>query len=195
MSGEWTDTAVGLDGNHAKIAMLQTPDGLGRLEALRVHPPRCHRDRADAAQRDRHAPRRLLRRRPRRRPGDRREARLHPAAGRGDLRGHLPADLRARAERHHRDARRGACATAERAGSAREGRAAQAERGPAARAGSSRTGAGQRSTYGWTEASCQDSSSRKAIATQFGAYVDEPSSSAGSIAVTIRSPVASSPSR
>jgi len=32
VSGEWTDTAVGLDGNHAKIAMLQTPDGNGRLE-------------------------------------------------------------------------------------------------------------------------------------------------------------------
>jgi len=32
VSGEWTDTAVGLDGNHAKIAMLQTPDGHGRLE-------------------------------------------------------------------------------------------------------------------------------------------------------------------
>lgn len=30
--GEWSDTAVGLDGNHAKIAMLQTPDGNGRLE-------------------------------------------------------------------------------------------------------------------------------------------------------------------
>ncbi len=30
VSGEWTDTAVGLDGNHAKIAMLQTPDGTGR---------------------------------------------------------------------------------------------------------------------------------------------------------------------
>ncbi len=26
VSGEWTDTAVGLDGNHANIAMLQTPD-------------------------------------------------------------------------------------------------------------------------------------------------------------------------
>lgn len=32
VSGEWTDTAVGLDGNHARIAMLQTPDGQGRLE-------------------------------------------------------------------------------------------------------------------------------------------------------------------
>ncbi|HEX6955324.1 MAG TPA: VOC family protein [Agromyces sp.] len=32
VSGEWTDIAVGLDGNHARIAMLQTPDGSGRLE-------------------------------------------------------------------------------------------------------------------------------------------------------------------
>ena len=37
--GEWTDTAVGLDGNHAKIAMLQTPDGNGRLELFEyLHP-------------------------------------------------------------------------------------------------------------------------------------------------------------
>jgi glyoxylase I family protein len=27
VSGEWADTAVGIDGNHARIAMLQTPDG------------------------------------------------------------------------------------------------------------------------------------------------------------------------
>ena len=32
VSGEWADTAVGLDGNHAHIAMLQTPDGIGCLE-------------------------------------------------------------------------------------------------------------------------------------------------------------------
>ena len=39
VSGEWTDTAVGLDGNHAKIAMLQTPDGTGRLELFEyLHP-------------------------------------------------------------------------------------------------------------------------------------------------------------
>lgn len=37
--GEWTDTAVGLDGNHANIAMLQTPDGHGRLELFEyIHP-------------------------------------------------------------------------------------------------------------------------------------------------------------
>ena len=39
VSGEWADTAVGLDGNHAKIAMLQTPDGDGRLELFEyLHP-------------------------------------------------------------------------------------------------------------------------------------------------------------
>ncbi|MDQ6650934.1 MAG: VOC family protein [Actinomycetota bacterium] len=37
--GEWTETAVGLDGNHTKIAMLQTPDGSGRLELFEyIHP-------------------------------------------------------------------------------------------------------------------------------------------------------------
>jgi glyoxylase I family protein len=39
VSGDWTDTAVGLDGNHAKIAMLETPDGHGRLELFEyIHP-------------------------------------------------------------------------------------------------------------------------------------------------------------
>lgn len=39
VSGEWTDTAVGLDGNHAHIAMLRTPDGTGVLELFEyVHP-------------------------------------------------------------------------------------------------------------------------------------------------------------
>ena len=39
VSGEWADTAVGLDGNHAKIAVLQTPDGGGRLELFEyLHP-------------------------------------------------------------------------------------------------------------------------------------------------------------
>lgn len=37
--GEWTETAVGLDGNHANIAMLETPDGSGRLELFEyIHP-------------------------------------------------------------------------------------------------------------------------------------------------------------
>ncbi len=39
VSGQWADTAVGLDGNHARIAMLQTPDGNGRLELFEyIHP-------------------------------------------------------------------------------------------------------------------------------------------------------------
>jgi glyoxylase I family protein len=39
VSGEWTDTAVGLDSNHAKIAMLQTPDGHARIELFEyIHP-------------------------------------------------------------------------------------------------------------------------------------------------------------
>ncbi|WP_134766537.1 VOC family protein [Nocardioides sp. 1609] len=37
--GEWADTAVGLDGNHVRLAMLQTPDGHGRLELFEyLHP-------------------------------------------------------------------------------------------------------------------------------------------------------------
>ena len=39
VGGEWTETAVGLDGNSAKIAMLQTPDGNSRLELFEyIHP-------------------------------------------------------------------------------------------------------------------------------------------------------------
>ena len=39
VSGEWADTAVGLDGNHTKIAMLQTSDAIGRLELFEyIHP-------------------------------------------------------------------------------------------------------------------------------------------------------------
>ena len=39
VSGEWADTAVGLDGNHVKLAMLETPDGHGRLELFEyLHP-------------------------------------------------------------------------------------------------------------------------------------------------------------
>ena len=39
ISGDWADTAVGLDGNHAKIAVLKTPDGHGQLELFEyLHP-------------------------------------------------------------------------------------------------------------------------------------------------------------
>jgi len=39
ISGDWADTAVGIDGNHAKIALLATPDGQGRIELFEyLHP-------------------------------------------------------------------------------------------------------------------------------------------------------------
>ncbi len=39
VGGEWTETAVGLDGNRANIVMLQTPDGGGSLELFEyLHP-------------------------------------------------------------------------------------------------------------------------------------------------------------
>ena len=45
VSGEWADTAVGLDGNHAKIAVLQTPDGNGCVELFEyIHPDAIETD-------------------------------------------------------------------------------------------------------------------------------------------------------
>lgn len=39
VSGEWASIAVGLDGNHARIAVLQTPDGRGQIELFEyIHP-------------------------------------------------------------------------------------------------------------------------------------------------------------
>jgi len=39
IQGEWADIAVDLDGNHAKIAVLGTPDGRGCLELFEyLHP-------------------------------------------------------------------------------------------------------------------------------------------------------------
>lgn len=39
IQGAWAVTAVGLDGNHVKIVLLQTPDGKGRLELFEyIHP-------------------------------------------------------------------------------------------------------------------------------------------------------------
>lgn len=39
VKGSWADTAVGLDGNHAKIALLQTPGGQGFIELFEyIHP-------------------------------------------------------------------------------------------------------------------------------------------------------------
>ena len=41
VEGRWVDRIVGLDGVRADIAMLQTPDGNGRLELTKFHAPLC----------------------------------------------------------------------------------------------------------------------------------------------------------
>jgi catechol 2,3-dioxygenase-like lactoylglutathione lyase family enzyme len=49
VEGEWVDRIVGLHGVRAEIAMLQTPDGHGRVELTRFHTP-------PTSGGDRHAP-------------------------------------------------------------------------------------------------------------------------------------------
>jgi catechol 2,3-dioxygenase-like lactoylglutathione lyase family enzyme len=39
VEGRWVDRVVGLDGVRADIALLQTPDGHGRLELTKFHTP------------------------------------------------------------------------------------------------------------------------------------------------------------
>jgi catechol 2,3-dioxygenase-like lactoylglutathione lyase family enzyme len=39
VEGDWVDRAVGLDGVRAEIAMMQTPDGHGRVELSRFQAP------------------------------------------------------------------------------------------------------------------------------------------------------------
>jgi len=39
VEGGWVDRVVGLDGVRAEIAMMQTPDGIGRLELTKFHSP------------------------------------------------------------------------------------------------------------------------------------------------------------
>ena len=49
VEGGWVDRIVGLEGVRAEIAMMQTPDGHGRLELAKFHSP-------PAQGGDRHAP-------------------------------------------------------------------------------------------------------------------------------------------
>ena len=49
VGGGWVDRVVGLDGVRSEIAMLQTPDGSGRLELSKFHSPPIRGG-------DRHAP-------------------------------------------------------------------------------------------------------------------------------------------
>src|SRR5256885_16801170 len=39
VEGPWVDRVVGLEGVRAEIAMLETPDGHGRLELTKFHAP------------------------------------------------------------------------------------------------------------------------------------------------------------
>jgi catechol 2,3-dioxygenase-like lactoylglutathione lyase family enzyme len=39
VEGGWVDRVVGLDGVRAEIAMVETPDGHGRLELVKFHAP------------------------------------------------------------------------------------------------------------------------------------------------------------
>jgi catechol 2,3-dioxygenase-like lactoylglutathione lyase family enzyme len=39
VEGRWVDRVVGLDGVRAELAILQTPDGHGRLELTKFHTP------------------------------------------------------------------------------------------------------------------------------------------------------------
>jgi catechol 2,3-dioxygenase-like lactoylglutathione lyase family enzyme len=39
VEGDWVDRVVGLEGVRAQIAMLQTPDGHGRVELAKFHAP------------------------------------------------------------------------------------------------------------------------------------------------------------
>ncbi|HEV3407818.1 MAG TPA: VOC family protein [Gaiellaceae bacterium] len=49
VEGRWVDRVVGLEGVRADIAMMQTPDGNGRLELVKFHSPSSQGD-------NRHAP-------------------------------------------------------------------------------------------------------------------------------------------
>jgi catechol 2,3-dioxygenase-like lactoylglutathione lyase family enzyme len=48
VEGNWVDRVVGLDGVRVDIAMLQTPDGHGRLELMRFSAPRARSGDPDA---------------------------------------------------------------------------------------------------------------------------------------------------
>lgn len=39
VSGDWADEVIGLDGSHTQVAMMQAPDGHGRIELFEhIHP-------------------------------------------------------------------------------------------------------------------------------------------------------------
>ena len=48
VEGEWVDRIVGLEGVRTDFALVQTPDGHGRLELIRFHAPPGQGDERDA---------------------------------------------------------------------------------------------------------------------------------------------------
>ena len=48
VEGSWVDRVIGLEGVRAEIAMLQTPDGHGRVELSTFHSPSIQGDRRPA---------------------------------------------------------------------------------------------------------------------------------------------------
>ena len=48
VEGDWVDRVIGLEGVRADVAMLQTPDGHGRLELSKFHAPAGEDGNADA---------------------------------------------------------------------------------------------------------------------------------------------------
>jgi catechol 2,3-dioxygenase-like lactoylglutathione lyase family enzyme len=48
VEGRWVDRVVGLEGVRAELAMMQTPDGHGRLELVKFHSPAAEGDNRDA---------------------------------------------------------------------------------------------------------------------------------------------------
>ena len=48
VEGRWVDRVVGLEGVRADIAIMQTPDGNGRLELTKFHSPPTQGDNRDA---------------------------------------------------------------------------------------------------------------------------------------------------
>ena len=107
VSGEWTDTAVGLDGNHAKIAMLQTPDGAGHLDSSSTSTPPQSRRRPRCPMRlacTASPSQSTTSRRPSRLPHGTAAIRCAAWLRMKTLQAHLCP----RPQRHHRHARRGA---------------------------------------------------------------------------------------
>ena len=67
VEGRWVDRIVGLEGVRTELAMMQTPDGNGRLELVKFHSPSSQADNGHAPANTRYPPHRIRRRRHRRR--------------------------------------------------------------------------------------------------------------------------------